>query len=92
VTTCSCGEGCPTYGACLRRKNLHIGYCQSWRGHDYTADKKNERECDAYRAARAQGIQPGGTTTQAVRYALDQSNWHGRAFNAAKPLAHLPED
>jgi hypothetical protein len=89
--TCSCGAGHPTYGACLRAKNLRIAYCQSARGHDKTAQDNTDRECNAYRRARSEGIQPGGTTTRAVEYAMSQSDRFGKAFDAGKPFDHLPE-
>lgn len=92
MTTCSCGGGHVTYGACLRAKNLRVGYCQSARNHDKTNQDRIERECDSYRKARAEGIQPAGTNTRAINYAFQQSDTHGKAFNAAKPLNHLPED
>lgn len=92
MTTCSCGGGCPTYGACLRKKNLRIGYCQSARGLDYTWQKKNEAECESYRQARSEGIQPGGTSSAAVAYAKKQSDHFGKAFDAARPLNHVPDD
>lgn len=86
---CVCHE---TYGAHLRAKNLNIGYCQSWRGLDKSAQDHMESEVEAYRNARREGIQPAGSTTQQVRYAIEQSDKFGKAFDASKPLAHLPED
>jgi hypothetical protein len=50
-----------------------------------TTNKKWNKELQAYRDARAQGIQPAGTTTQAVRAAVEISNKTGKAFNADNP-------
>jgi hypothetical protein len=83
-TRCTCGAGCPTFGACIRRKGLRVGYCQSAKGHDYSKQKAWDRELDLYRNARAQGIQPGGTTTIASRFAIEASNRSGEAFDAGK--------
>lgn len=86
---CSCHE---TYGAHLRAKNFNIGYCRSWRGLDKSAQDTMEREVNNYRSARAQGIQPAGSRPEQVRYAIEQSDKFGKAFDAASPLNHLPED
>ena len=80
-TRCTCGEGHPTWGACIRAKNLRVSYCQSVIGHDRSRANKIERELDLYASARRQGIQPTGTGTQATRDALDISDQTGRAFN-----------
>jgi hypothetical protein len=47
-----------------------------------TTNKKWDKELADYRSARAQGIQPAGTTTKAVRAAVEISNKTGVAFNA----------
>lgn len=47
-----------------------------------TTNKKWDKELQSYRDARAQGIQPTGTTTQAVRAAVEISNKTGVAFDA----------
>lgn len=91
---CTCGGGHETFGACLRAKNIAVGYCRSHVAknpaqHDKTANKRHERELSAYYEARMQGIQPGGTSMPAVRHALDRSDSLGRAFNAARPLEGL---
>lgn len=83
-TRCTCGGGCLTFGECVRRKGLRIGYCQSHKGHarDATSQRVHDRELDLYRSARAQGVQPAGTSTAASQYALDQSDKSGKPFNA----------
>lgn len=71
-----------TWGECQRAKNLRIGFCQSAHGLDYTNAKKNDAELQAYRDARAQGIQPAGTTMPAIRQAVELSNAVGKAYDA----------
>lgn len=91
MTTCTCGGGHDTFGACLRAKNIAVGYCRSHveqnpAQSDYTANQHHERELSAYYDARMQGIRPGATTMTAVRHALDRSDQLGKAYNAAQPL------
>lgn len=82
-TRCTCGQGHATFGACLRAKRLHIGYCRSATGGgDYTAQKAWDRELAAYRAARAQGVQPDGTSMRQIRKALDVSDQTGHAYGS----------
>jgi hypothetical protein len=47
------------------------------------AQKKWDKELDLYRSARAQGIQPEGTTTAKIRKALDVSDKTGHAYGSA---------
>jgi hypothetical protein len=42
--------------------------------------KKWDKELALYRSARAQGIQPEGTSTAKIRKAIDISNKTGKAF------------
>lgn len=84
-TRCTCGAGCVTFGECIRRKGIRVGYCRSAAGVDATAQKEWDKELDLYRSARSQGIQPGGTTTVASKFALDMSDRMGRAFDAGNP-------
>ena len=44
--------------------------------------KKWDKELALYRTARAQGIQPDGTTTTKIRKAIDISNKTGIAYGA----------
>lgn len=83
-TRCTCGGGCPTITACWRKKNIRVAYCQSAKNHDYSRQKAWDRELDLYASARRQGVKPGGTNTAAVRFALDQSDRTGKAFDAGK--------
>jgi hypothetical protein len=49
---------------------------------DSMPQKKWDKELDAYKAARKQGIQPAGTTMKAVKEALDKSDKMGKAYDA----------
>ena len=44
--------------------------------------KKWDKELQAYRDARAQGIQPAGTSTKKIQEAVDISNKTGKAYQA----------
>ena len=46
------------------------------------SQRKWDAELDAYKAARAEGIQPAGTSMKAVEEARQASDNLGRAFNA----------
>jgi hypothetical protein len=46
------------------------------------SSKKWDRELQAYRDARAQGIQPAGTSMKKVQEAVRISNETGKAFGA----------
>jgi hypothetical protein len=46
-------------------------------------NKKWDNELKLYRDARAQGIQPEGTSTAKIRKALDVSDKTGHAFGSA---------
>lgn len=80
--TCQCPDLHPTYGACLRAKNIRIDGCRSSFGRDRTANNNNQRELSLYANTRRQGIQPSSTKTKDIRHALDQSDRTGRAFDA----------
>ena len=49
---------------------------------DSMSDKKWNAELSAYRDARAQGIQPAGTTMKAIAEATEASDKLGAAYNA----------
>lgn len=82
MTTCTCGAGHETYGACLRAKNIRVAYCQSSRNLDSTGEKNKDKELALYQAARKQGVQPASTFTKDIRHALDVSDRTGTAFDA----------
>jgi hypothetical protein len=84
----NCSSGCTTkdhasYGECMRAKSTRIAYCNSAGGHDYTAQKKWDRDLAAYKDARAQGIQPSSTDRAAVDRAVALSDAKGKAWDAS---------
>ena len=86
-----CRTGCPTqdhknWGDCARSANMRIAYANSANGQDFTAQKKWDKELDAYGAARAQGIQPRSTKTSDIRSAVEVSNVTGNAYDAGASL------
>lgn len=83
----NCSTGCLTqdhenYGQCMRAKGGRVAYANSATGLDYTAQKRWDRELDAYKDARRQGIQPSSTKTDAIQRALEISNATGTAYQA----------
>lgn len=85
----SCRTGCLTkdhasWGDCLRASNIQMNagdaagtmIASGW------TNKKWEGELKAYRDARAQGIQPDGTSTKQIRKALDISEKTGVAYGS----------
>lgn len=68
----------------MRRKNIRIGYCRSAAGLDLTADKAKDSELAEYAAARRQGVQPAGTRAHQTRFAMEQSERSGRAWDAGQ--------
>lgn len=76
----NCRTGCRTrdhasYGECLRAANPVVNL-------QVTPRNPWDRELEAYRDARAQGIQPSGTRMAQVQQALDISDSTGVAFDA----------
>lgn len=47
-------------------------------------EKKWEKELQLYRDARAQGIQPSGTSTAKIQAAMDISDKTGKAYDASR--------
>lgn len=74
---CTCGAGCPTYGACMRRKNISVGQV------DRDEQRAWDREIAAYRSARRQGVQPATTKMPDIRKAMEASEKVGKPFDAA---------
>lgn len=84
----ACRTGCPTqgcesYAACLRGSGIKVAYCNSANGLDATREKRWRSELQGYRDAKAQGIQPDGTTRQAIDKANRISDLTGRAYGSA---------
>jgi hypothetical protein len=83
----NCASACLTkdhesFGACVRSSNVRIGYCRSAAGLDATTEKKWQTELSEYRSARAQGVQPSGTSITATRRAMELSERTGQAWQA----------
>jgi hypothetical protein len=80
-----CRSGCKTkdhdsWAECARDANVRVAYSNSAGGQDYTAAKKMNKELDAYKSARAEGIQPAGTRMHQVEQALRISDKTQSAF------------
>lgn len=69
----------PCFGCKARGLQLNTGDANSQKT---MSNKKWNGELDAYRKARAQGIQPAGTSMAHVKAAVDASNVMGKAFDA----------
>jgi hypothetical protein len=89
-----CRTGCKTkdhrsYAECLRDAGTRVAYCDSVNGSDATTQKHWDRELDAYRSVRREGIQPEGTTMAKIEHAVRESDKagaaYGRDFNKATP-------
>ena len=68
----------------MRSKGLRIGWANSASGLDLSKEKAWESELDGYKAARAQGIQPRGTSARAVREAVEASDSVGKALDFSR--------
>jgi len=82
----ACRTGCPTqdhgsWGECLRASNLEFSTGDA-NNKKAMPEKKWNAELEAYRNARAQGIQPAGTSMAKIREAVEASNAVGKAFDA----------
>lgn len=82
----SCRTGCRTgghssWGECLRASNIQMSPGDAASNKSMTS-KKWDAELQAYRDARAQGIQPSGTSMAKIRQAVEISNKTGVAFGA----------
>lgn len=78
-----CGNN-PCFGCKAKGLQLNTGDANSQKS---MSNKKWHGELDAYRAARAQGIQPAGTSMAHIRAAEEASSVMGRAFDADTDLA-----
>lgn len=83
----NCRSGCRSqdhrsYAECLQAANIGIGAGVS--SPAQFAMTKTKKDLSAYVTARANGIQPGGTTIEKVREAESASRLLGRPYNAEK--------
>lgn len=74
-------EGC--FACKLPTLQLATGDANSGLISNGWSNKKWNKELDLYRQARAQGIQPEGTSTAQIQKALDVSDKTGHAFGSA---------
>ena len=86
----ACRSGCTTqdhdsWGDCLRASNIQMstGDANGELVNNGWTIKKWDSELKLYREARAQGIQPEGTSTAQIQKAVDVSNKTGHAFGSA---------
>lgn len=85
----ACRSGCPTqdhasWGDCLRASNIQMatGDASGAMIDSGWTSKKWDNELKLYREARAQGIQPDGTSKAQVQKAIDVSNKTGHAYGS----------
>lgn len=83
----ACATSCLTqdhdsYGACLRSKNLKTHVETPGTGYSPAAYKRWDKRIDAYKDARANGIQPAGTKQSQIDAAVKASDASGQAFQA----------
>lgn len=83
----NCRTGClskdhETYAECLQDAGLQINTGDAGRSNGVMSAKNWDGELAAYREARAQGIQPAGTTMKKINEARDASQKLGVAFDA----------
>jgi hypothetical protein len=78
----NCDEDC--FGCKARSLQMNTGDANSSKA---MSNKKWNGELDAYRAARAQGIQPAGTSMAHVKAAVEASNAMGSAYDADTAIA-----
>lgn len=69
----------PCFGCKAKGLQLNTGDANSQKS---MSNKKWDNELGAYRAARAQGIQPAGTSMAHVKAAVEASNVTGSAYDA----------
>lgn len=79
-------EGC--FGCKGLTLSMNAGDADSRR---VMTNKAFNRELDAYKEARAQGIQPAGTSMKKIQEAIKASETLGRAYDAQKmpPAKHI---
>lgn len=90
-----CTSGCATqdhatYADCLKDKGTRPWMVAISKGFEVDKQRRWDGELQAYRDARAEGIQPDGTTMGKIDKAKRLSDLvgaaYGRDFNAATPL------
>ena len=69
----------------MKSKRTAILWADSVNGSDFTTEKKWDKELANYADARAQGVQPSGTSAMAVHDAMRMSDDFGKAVDMSKP-------
>jgi hypothetical protein len=78
----ACGDDC--FGCKAKGLQLATGDAAGNIVASGTTQKKWDKELDFYKQARAQGVQPEGTSRKSVEKALDASATLNKAYNAEK--------
>lgn len=81
-TTCGGDEHC--FGCKAKGLQLATGDAAGNIIASGTTQKKWDKELQLYRDAKAQGVQPAGTSTKAIRSALEASEVLNKPYNADK--------
>ena len=76
-----CEEGCECFGCKAKGLQMNAGDARGDVNASGTTQKKWNSELEAYRSARAQGIQPNGTKRKQVEAAHDASEKLGSAYD-----------
>jgi hypothetical protein len=76
-----CDEDC--FGCKVKTLELSTGDANSQKS---MSNKKWNNELDAYRSARAQGIQPAGTSMAHIKAAVEASDTMGQAYDAGTAI------
>lgn len=84
----ACSSSCLTrdhqsWGDCVRSKGIKTHVETPGTGYDPAKNKAWDRRIDSYRAARAEGIQPAGTSKSQIDAAVRTSDATGTAFVAS---------
>ena len=77
-----CGEDC--FGCKAKGLQLATGDAAGNIVASGTTQKKWDKELQLYRDAKSQGVQPAGTSTKAIRSALEASETLNKPYNASK--------
>jgi hypothetical protein len=82
-----CGPKC--FGCKARSIQMNAGDAKGAIIEGGMTQKKWDKELDAYKSARAQGIQPKSTRMKDITEAVDISNKVGKAYDASSPTGGI---
>jgi len=77
-------DDCPCFGCKAKGLQLSTGDAAGNIIASGTTQKKWDKELQLYRDAKAQGVQPAGTSTKAIRAALTASETMNKPYDAGK--------